>query len=213
MTAHTGTGAYEFDAVIERAPDMDAAYVRIPFDVKQAFGHGRVPVLAAFDGVEYEGQLVRMGTPCHVIGLRKDIRARIGKQPGDTVHVVLRGREVAPDCATIDEYIARYDGDVKLRMEELRALIHSCAPGIGEKIAWGMPTFMLNGNLVHFAGEKRHLGFHPGASAVTAFSEQLRGYHCGVSSIQLPYDKPMPWELLREIVEFRVREQQSRARK
>ena len=213
MTANAGAGAYEFDAVIERVPDMDAAYVRIPFDVKQAFGRGRVPVLAAFDGVEYEGQLARMGTPCHVIGLRKDIRARIGKQPGDTVHVVLRGREVAPDCATIDEYIARYDGDVKRRMEELRALIHSCAPGIGEKIAWGMPTFVLNGNLVHFAGEKRHLGFHPGASAVTAFSEQLRGYHCGVSSIQLPYDKPMPWELLREIVEFRVREQQSRARK
>ena len=213
MTANAGAGAYEFDAVIERAPDMDAAYVRIPFDVKQAFGRGRVPVLAAFDGVEYEGQLARMGTPCHVIGLRKDIRARIGKQPGDTVHVVLRGREVAPDCATIDEYIARYDGDVKRRMEELRALIHACAPGIGEKIAWGMPTFVLNGNLVHFAGEKRHLGFHPGANAVTAFSEQLRGYHCGVSSIQLPYDKPMPWELLREIVEFRVREQQSKPRK
>lgn len=213
MTANAGAGEYEFDAVIERAPDMDAAYVRIPFDVKQAFGRGRVPVLAAFDGVEYEGQLVRMGTPCHVIGLRKDIRARIGKQPGDTVHVVLRGREVAPDCATIDEYIARYDGDVKRRMKELRALIHSCAPGIGEKIAWGMPTFVLNGNLVHFAGEKRHMGFHPGSSAVTAFSEQLRGYHCGVSSVQLPYDKPMPWELLREIVEFRVREQQSRARK
>ena len=213
MTANAGAGAYEFDAVIERVPDMDAAYVRIPFDVKQAFGRGRVPVLAAFDGVEYEGQLVRMGTPCHVIGLRKDIRARIGKQPGDTVHVVLRGREVAPDCATIDEYIARYDGDVKRRMEELRALIHSCVPGIGEKIAWGMPTFVLNGNLVHFAGEKRHLGFHPGASAVTAFSEQLRGYHFGVSSIQLPYDKPMPWELLREIVEFRVREQQSKPRK
>ena len=64
MTANTGAGAYEFDAVIERAPDMDAAYVRIPFDVKQAFGRGRVPVLAAFDGVEYEGQLVRIGTPC-----------------------------------------------------------------------------------------------------------------------------------------------------
>ena len=80
---------YEFDAVIRKAPDMDGAYVEFPFDVRAEFGAGRVKVHAGFDGVAYDGSLVRMGTPGHIIGIRKDIRARIGKQPGDTVHVVL----------------------------------------------------------------------------------------------------------------------------
>ena len=81
---------YEFDAVILKNPDMDAAYIEIPFDVREAFGKSRVPVHATFDGEKYDGQPVKMGTPCHVIGLRKDIRAKIGKQPGDVVHVTLR---------------------------------------------------------------------------------------------------------------------------
>ena len=84
---------FSFDAVIQKVPDMDGAYVEIPFDVKEVFGIGRVPVHAVFDGEPYDGQLVRMGTPCHIIGIRKDIRARIGKQPGDTVHVTLSLRQ------------------------------------------------------------------------------------------------------------------------
>ena len=83
----------EFDAVILKNPDMDAAYVEIPFDVKAVYGKGRVAVHAEFDGYPYDGQLVRMGTPCHIIGLRKDIRAAIGKQPGDTVHVRLTEKQ------------------------------------------------------------------------------------------------------------------------
>ena len=84
---------YEFDAVIQKVPDIDGAYVEIPFDVKAEFGKGRVPVKASFDGEPYEGSLVKMKTPCHILGLRKEIRAKIGKQPGDTVHVVLEERE------------------------------------------------------------------------------------------------------------------------
>ncbi|HIS76394.1 MAG TPA: DUF1905 domain-containing protein [Candidatus Merdivicinus excrementipullorum] len=80
---------YEFDALLRRVDDMDAAYVEFPFDVRKEFGKGRVKVHALFDGVPYEGSLVRMKTPCHIIGVRKDIRAKIGKQPGDTVHVVI----------------------------------------------------------------------------------------------------------------------------
>ncbi len=83
---------YEFDAVLIKVPDIDGAYIEIPFDVKAEFGKGRVPVHATFDGEPYEGSLVRMGTPCHILGVRKDIRAKIGKQPGDTVHVTLRER-------------------------------------------------------------------------------------------------------------------------
>ncbi len=84
--------AYEFTAEIKKVPDIDGAYTEIPFDVKQAFGRGRVPVNATFDGEPYQGSLVRMGTPCHIIGLRKDIRAKIGKQPGDTVLVTIEER-------------------------------------------------------------------------------------------------------------------------
>ena len=84
---------YAFEAPLKKVPDMDGAYVEIPFDVKLVFGKGRVPVHATFDGEPYDGQLVRMGTPCHIIGVRKDIRAKIGKQPGDTIHVTLRERK------------------------------------------------------------------------------------------------------------------------
>lgn len=85
---------YEFDAVIQKVPDLDGAYVIFPYDAREEFGKGRVPVHVLFDGVPYDGSLVRMGTPCHIVGLRKDIRQQIGKQAGDTVHVILTERPV-----------------------------------------------------------------------------------------------------------------------
>lgn len=85
---------YEFHAEIKKVPDIDGAYVEIPFDVKAEFGKGRVPVTATFDGEPYEGSLVRMKTPCHIIGIRKDIREKIGKQPGDIIQVTLVERAV-----------------------------------------------------------------------------------------------------------------------
>lgn len=83
---------YEFDAVIQKVPDIDGAYVEFPYDVRKEFGKGRVKVRATFDCVVYDGSLVRMKTPCHIIGIRKDIRQKIGKQPGDCVHVTIRER-------------------------------------------------------------------------------------------------------------------------
>ena len=77
----------EFDAIILQNGNMDAAYVEVPYDIKALFGKGRLLVHATFDGVPYEGQIVKMGTPCYIIGLRKDIRKQIGKTFGDTVHV------------------------------------------------------------------------------------------------------------------------------
>ena len=88
-----GKKRYEFDAVVQKVPDVDGAYVEFPSAVRTEFGKGRVKVHAQFDGEPYDGSLVRMGTPGHILGLRKDIRAKIGKQPGDTVHVVLTERE------------------------------------------------------------------------------------------------------------------------
>lgn len=83
---------YHFTAEIKKVPDIDGAYVEFPYDVRTEFGRGRVKVLATFDGVPYEGSLVRMSTPGHILGLRKDIHAKIGKQPGDRVEVTLRER-------------------------------------------------------------------------------------------------------------------------
>ncbi|MDD4080506.1 MAG: DUF1905 domain-containing protein [Eubacteriales bacterium] len=81
---------YAFEAKILAVPGIDGAYVEFPYDVKTEFGKGRVKVLATFDGVPYQGSLVRMGTPGHIIGIRKDIRMQIGKGPGDTIMVTIR---------------------------------------------------------------------------------------------------------------------------
>lgn len=86
------TKQFEFTAVIQKVPDLDGAYVEIPFDVKEVYGKGRVKVHATFDGEPYDGSLVKMGTPCHIIGIRKDIRAKINKQPGDTIRVTISER-------------------------------------------------------------------------------------------------------------------------
>ena len=89
---------HSFEAIIQKAPDMDAVYVAVPFDIKAVFGKGRVKVHATFDGESYEGSLVNMGLKnpdnsiCYVIGIRKDIRTKIGKRAGDVVNVTIRER-------------------------------------------------------------------------------------------------------------------------
>ena len=84
---------YEFDAIIIQNEDMDAAYVEVPFDIKALFGKGRLAVHATFDGVPYDDQIVKMGTPCFIIGVRKDIRKQMGKSFGDMVHVTFYQRK------------------------------------------------------------------------------------------------------------------------
>ncbi len=84
---------YEFEAVIRKVPEIDGAYVEFPFDVREEFGKGRVKVHVEFEGEPYDGSLVRMGTPEHIIGIRKEIRAKISRQPGDSVRVRLWERE------------------------------------------------------------------------------------------------------------------------
>ena len=89
---------YRFDAVIQQNPDMDAAYIIFPYDIREEFGKGRVKVLAAFDGVPYDGSIVNMGVKdadgniCYVIGVTKQIRKVIGKTYGDTVAVTITER-------------------------------------------------------------------------------------------------------------------------
>lgn len=90
---------YEFEAVIKKFSDIDGAYVEFPYDLKTEFGKGKVKVHATFDGEPYDGSIVNMGVKnadgsiCYIIGLRKDIRRKIGKQAGDTVKVVIKERK------------------------------------------------------------------------------------------------------------------------
>lgn len=107
---------------------------------------------------------------------------------------------------TIDEYIAHFPPEVRRKMEQLRALIREGAPGAQEKISWDMPTFVLYRNLVHFAAFKNHIGFYPGASGVEAFQDKLDGYKTSKGTIRFPLEDPLPEELIREIVAFRVAE-------
>ena len=86
---------YAFDALIEKVPDQDGAYIAVPIDIKTEFGKGRVKVHATFDGEPYDGSVVNMGVKnpdgsvCYIIGIRKDIRNKIGKQPGDSIRVTI----------------------------------------------------------------------------------------------------------------------------
>lgn len=89
---------YEYTAKIRKVPDQDGAYVEFPYDIRKEFGRGRVKVYASFDGEPYEGSIVNMGLKnednsiCYIIGIRKDIRAKIGKQPGEMIQVSIRER-------------------------------------------------------------------------------------------------------------------------
>lgn len=108
--------------------------------------------------------------------------------------------------STIDEYIAQYPADVQERMQALRKCIREAAPEATEKISWAMPTFYLYGNLFHFAAAKHHIGIYPGASGVETFLPELTEYKSSKGAIQLPLDKPIPFELVTRIVKFRVAE-------
>ena len=107
---------------------------------------------------------------------------------------------------TIDAYISSYDEVVQPILKELRRVIKEEAPDATEKISYQMPTFYLNGNLVHFAVQKNHIGFYPAPSGVEAFKEELTDYKTSKGAIQFPLTKPIPYELVRRIVRFRVEE-------
>ncbi len=110
----------------------------------------------------------------------------------------------------IDEYIAGCPEHVREKLMELRATIRKAAPGAEEKISYRMPAFNLNGILVYFAAQTRHIGFYPTSSGVTAFKEELGDYKSSKGAIQFPLDQPLPLELITRIVKFRVRENSER---
>ncbi len=109
-------------------------------------------------------------------------------------------------ATSIDDYIASFPPEVQVLLEEVRQTIRGAAPEATETIKYAMPTFVLNGNLVYFGAFKQHIGFYPVPSGIAAFKKELSAYKMGKGSIQFPFDKPMPLDLITEIVKFRATE-------
>lgn len=114
--------------------------------------------------------------------------------------------ETGKNFTSIDEYIHVFPLEVQKKLKELRDVIKAAAPEAEEKISYQMPTFYLNGNLVHFAAYKNHIGFYPSPSGIEAFQLELSVYKGAKGSVQFPIEKPLPYELIRKIVRFRVEE-------
>ena len=106
----------------------------------------------------------------------------------------------------IDDYIATFPQNVQHRLRELRSAIREAAPQAEESISYGMPTFKLNGNLVHFAAYSKHIGFYVPSSVILAFKEKLSSYKQSKGTVQFPIDWPIPLDTVKEIVRFRVKE-------
>ncbi len=107
---------------------------------------------------------------------------------------------------SIDDYIAGFSEEIQDLLRAIRKGVSESAPDAREAISYQMPTFKLNGILVHFAAFKNHIGFYPTPSGITAFQEELSPYKTSKGAIQFPLDQPLPLELIRKIVQFRVRE-------
>jgi uncharacterized protein YdhG (YjbR/CyaY superfamily) len=112
---------------------------------------------------------------------------------------------------TIDEYIANFPADVQEIMQKVRETVKTAVPQATEAISYGMPTFKLEGNLVHFGGAKNHLGFYPAPSGITAFAAELASYQNSKGAVQFPYEQPIPYELISKITQFRAAENLEKA--
>jgi uncharacterized protein YdhG (YjbR/CyaY superfamily) len=128
---------------------------------------------------------------------------------------VLLGKRIMTDirAATknINSYIAGFPEDVQKILIQVRSTIREAAPDAEETISYGIPTFTLKGNLVHFAGFNKHIGFYPTPSGIEKFKNELSVYKGAKGSVQFPLDKPIPFDLISQIVKFRVKENLERA--
>lgn len=107
---------------------------------------------------------------------------------------------------TIDEFIASYPADVQAVLQKIRTTIQKAAPKAKETINYGIPTFTLEGNLVHFSAFKAHIGFYPTPSGIEKFKQELSAYELAKGSVKFPLDKPIPYALITKVVKFRVKE-------
>ncbi len=114
---------------------------------------------------------------------------------------------------SIENYIQGFPKDVQVLLQEVRNTIQKAAPTATESIKYGIPTFVLNGNLVHFGGYKSHIGFYPGASGIEAFQKEIATYTSSKGAVQFPINKPIPHELIQKIVRYRIEQNEQKAAK
>lgn len=114
---------------------------------------------------------------------------------------------------SIDEYIAAFPPEIQKLLQEVRATVRAAAPQAAEKISYQMPTFFLEGNLVHFAAFKHHIGFYPAPTGIAAFAGELSQYKGSKGAVQFPLDQPLPLDLITRIVKYRVAENLNKAGK
>jgi len=117
------------------------------------------------------------------------------------------------EIADINTYIAEFPIEIQVILNQIRKTIQLAAPEAKEAIKYGMPTFVLNGNLVHFAAYKKHIGFYPAPSGIDAFIKELEVYRTGKGTIQFPSGKPIPFDLIFKVVKFRIEENLKKSRK
>lgn len=111
----------------------------------------------------------------------------------------------------IDKFIATYPENIQALLKQIREVIKKAAPESEETINYGIPTFVLNGNLVHFSGYRSHIGFYPGASGIKNFQKEISKFKSAKGSVQFPIDQPLPISLITKIVKFRVKENNEKA--
>ncbi len=108
-------------------------------------------------------------------------------------------------AGSVEEYLGRFDGEVRHRLESMRETVRAAAPDAVESIAYGMPAYKVDGKpLVYFAGYERHVGFYATPNGHEAFADEFAGYPQGRGSVQFPHTEPLPTDLVRRVVEFRV---------
>ena len=115
-------------------------------------------------------------------------------------------KETKSKPENMDEYIAGFPAEVQAVLQAVRRTIREAAPDAEEAISYQIPTFKLNGNLVHFAGYKKHVGFYPAPSGIAAFEKELSAFPPAKGSVQFALDQPIPFDLISKIVRFRVSE-------
>lgn len=113
---------------------------------------------------------------------------------------------------TIDDYIATFPAETRVRLEEMRSIIQKAAPKAEEVISYKMPAFKQNGVLVYFAGYKNHIGFYPTGSGIRAFQEEISVFKNSKGAVQFPLDKKLPVGLIAKMVKFRVKEEAEKAK-
>jgi uncharacterized protein YdhG (YjbR/CyaY superfamily) len=113
---------------------------------------------------------------------------------------------------TIDEYIETFELKIQKTLNEIRNFIKNEVPEAAEKISYGMPTFFLNGNLIHFAAFKDHYSFFPSPSRIGVFEKELAPYRTGKGTLSFPLDQPIPWEIIKKVIQFRVKENMNKTK-